>query len=149
MGERVNPMSQELLSVFDIATRLKLHVKTVRNYVRDGRLKAIRIGKNYRISRSDLEAFTGSPLPPTDSEVARRQRHVEVSSVVQVDAISQEAASQLEGSLTAFVHGLARGSPLRVDSIYDRNVGSMKLILLGSPGGTGAALKFITALLDQ
>jgi hypothetical protein len=34
-------------------------VKTVRNYVRDGRLKAVRIGKQYRIAREDLEAFMG------------------------------------------------------------------------------------------
>ena len=57
--------TQELLSVFDIAKRLKLHVKTVRNYVREGRLKAVRVGKQYRISRADVEAFTGFPLPLT------------------------------------------------------------------------------------
>jgi excisionase family DNA binding protein len=34
-----------------------LHVRTVRKYVRDGRLKAVRIGKQYRIARDD---------PPTD-----------------------------------------------------------------------------------
>ena len=54
----------ELLSVFDVAQRLNLHVKTVRGYVREGRLKAVRIGKQYRIAREDLEALTGAAIAP-------------------------------------------------------------------------------------
>jgi excisionase family DNA binding protein len=143
-------MPQDLLSVFDIASRLNLHVKTVRNYVRDGRLKAIRIGKTYRILRSDLEAFTGHPLPPTDSEMARRRRHVEVSSVVQIDAISAEAWRRLELSLSALVQGNAKGGePLRIESIYDRNIGRLRLIILGGANAAGAAIKFIPALLES
>ena len=143
-------MSQDLLSVFDIASRLNLHVKTVRSYVRDGRLKAIRIGKSYRILRSDLEAFTGHPLPPSEREVARRHRHLEVSSVMQIDAISAEVSSRLESSLVAYVHGNSKGNePLRAESIYDRDIGRMKIILLGSANGTASALRFITALLEE
>ena len=44
-------MSEELYSVEQVAERLGLHVKTVRSYVREGRLKAVRIGKQYRIGR--------------------------------------------------------------------------------------------------
>ncbi len=143
-------MSQDLLSVFDIASRLNLHVKTVRSYVRDGRLKGIRIGKSYRILRSDLEAFTGQPLPPSESEVARRQRHVEVSSVMQIDAISAEVSHQLESSLAAFVQGTSKADEsLRIESIYDRNIGRMKIILLGSANRSSAALKFISALIEK
>jgi excisionase family DNA binding protein len=143
-------MASDLLSIFDVASRLNLHVKTVRHYVRDGRLKAVRIGKQYRISRADLEAFTGHPLPPSNSETARRQRHVEVSSVVQIDALSAQAATQLESSSAAFVHGHVReGESLRIDCIYDRHAGRMKLVVLGSPHATSAALKFIGALLEK
>jgi excisionase family DNA binding protein len=142
-------MSQDLFSVFDIATRLNLHVKTVRNYVREGQLKATRIGKQYRISRADLEAFTGQPVPASESEIARRHRHVEVSGVVQIDAISPEASSQLENSLAAFVSGRAKPEePLRIETIYDRHTGHMKIILLGGANDTGSALKLITAVLD-
>ncbi len=143
-------MSQDLFSVMDIATRLNLHVKTVRNYVRDGRLKATRIGKQYRISRADLEVFTGHPMPPTPSEIAKRHRHVEVSGVVQIDAVSPEVAAQLENSLSAFVRGRAQPEePLRINTIYDENIGQMKVILLGGANETGSALKLITALLEK
>jgi excisionase family DNA binding protein len=143
-------MAPDLLSIFDVASRLNLHVKTVRNYVREGRLKAVRIGKQYRISRPDLEAFTGHPLPPTRSETARRQRHVEVSSVVQIDAISAEAAARLESSAAAFVHGHdVEGGSLRIDCIYDRHAGRMRMIVVGAPQGASAALKFIGALVEK
>ncbi len=54
-------MSEELYSVEQVAERLGLHVRTVRSYVREGRLKAVRIGKQYRIGQADLEALTGRP----------------------------------------------------------------------------------------
>ena len=76
-------MSQELYSVEQVAERLGLHVKTVRNYVREGRLKAVRIGKQYRIAREDLEAMTGHSEPAHEPVV--RNRHVEVSSIVEKD----------------------------------------------------------------
>ena len=140
----------ELLSVFDIASRLKLHVKTVRSYVRDGRLKAVRIGKQYRISRADLEAFTGFPLPLTEGERAKRHRAVEVSCVVGVDAISPEASKQVETSLVAFAtRHSGSGETLRADTIYDQDIGHLKITLFGGPNGIAAALKLIAALLEK
>ena len=142
--------SHELLSVFDIAQRLNLHVKTVRNYVREGRLKAVRIGKQYRIARTDLEAFTGFPLPLTDNERARRQRRVAASCVVEIDAISRESASQLQSALEAFAHRSEAGDGhVRVDAIYDAVVGHLKIMLFGGASGTASALMLIPALLNK
>lgn len=142
-------MSEELLSVFDIAKRLNVHVRTVRNYVRDGRLRAVRIGKQYRISRADLEAFTGAPLPPTDSERAHRRRRIEVSSIVEVDAISEAETSELEKALAAFVHTAAsRGEQLKAETFYDRDIGRLKIIVLGSPSATATALGFMASLVE-
>ena len=55
-------MSEQLLSPHQVADALGLHVRTVRNYVRDGRLPATRVGKQYRIAREDLEKFFGARL---------------------------------------------------------------------------------------
>src|SRR3954466_2018094 len=87
-------------SVEQVAERLGLHVRTVRSYVRDGRLKAVRIGKQYRISRANLAELTGSGVGSTVQESTRRRRAVEVSSVVQVDAIGRADADRLSILLT-------------------------------------------------
>ncbi|MEE3921927.1 helix-turn-helix domain-containing protein [Micromonospora sp. BRA006-A] len=54
-------MSNDMYSVEQVADLLGLHVRTVRGYIRSGRLRATRIGKQYRIARADLDALTGRP----------------------------------------------------------------------------------------
>jgi excisionase family DNA binding protein len=142
--------SQDLLSIFEIAKRLDLHVKTVRNYVREGRLKAVRIGKQYRVARADLETFTGVPLPLTNSERARRQHRVAASSILEIDAISPESASTVESGLKAFAQrsGTDDGE-VRIETIYDREIGHLKVLLFGGASGTASALTLAAALLGK
>jgi|SRR5580704_14383946 excisionase family DNA binding protein len=130
-------MSEELYSVEQVAERLGLHVKTVRNYVREGRLKAVRIGKQYRIARRDLEALTGRPEP------VRRERHIEVSSIVEIDVVSPEMANRLMNSL------MAAASGIRAEAIYDAQRAHMKIILVGSMDKNASYFKFINAILES
>ena len=101
-------MPQELYSVYQVADLLGLHVKTVRGYVREGRLKAIRIGKQYRIARADLEALTGKSAAALEGPPVRRHRHVEVSSVVDIDAVPKETADRMTVYLLAAARRRAR-----------------------------------------
>src|SRR3954471_18306169 len=95
-------MPQELYSVEQVANRLGLHVRTVRNYVRDGRLKAVRIGKQYRIARGDLDALTGQAVSPTHPAADDTTRpHAEVSSIVQIESIDFAAAGRVTNALMA------------------------------------------------
>jgi excisionase family DNA binding protein len=142
-------MAQPLYSVEQVANLLGLHVKTVRTYVRDGRLNAVRIGKQYRISREDLEGFTGQPVPATARETARRERHVEVSCIVQVDAISPAAMSRLTTTLTASVAGEPHSPQVRVEAVYDEERGHLKLILLGGLDTVAYLLKITETLLEE
>ena len=52
-------VSVAVYSAEQVADILGLHVRTVRGYVRDGRLPAVRMGKQYRITERDLKAFAG------------------------------------------------------------------------------------------
>jgi excisionase family DNA binding protein len=141
-------MNQDLYSVEQVAERLGLHVRTVRNYVRDGRLKAVRIGKQYRIAREDLEALIGHPaaaVPGTESET----RHIEVSSIVQVEGINVDAASRVTNALMAAAKGRpdAGDDPLRIDTIYDQDRARLKVILSGGISTTASLLRFMNAYL--
>src|SRR5579872_2206438 len=119
-------MEQDIYSVEQVADLLNLHVKTVRFYVRDGRLKAVRIGKQYRISGEDLAAITGRPPASFRPEPVQRTRHVEVSSIIEIDAVSQDTANRLTNSL------MACARDIRVEAIYDQTRGRLKIILVGS-----------------
>ena len=139
----------QLYSVEQVAGSLGLHVKTVRGYVRDGRLKAVRIGKQYRIAATDLEEFTGHPVPPPAGEAAWRRRHVEASCIVQIDAISPAAMSRLTTTVMAAVGGRSSDeAPLRIETVYDEERASLKIILLGDLDTVADLLKLIDTLAE-
>ncbi len=48
----------DLLTVNQVARLLKVHSLTVRRYINEGRLKAIRLGGNIRVSQSELKSFS-------------------------------------------------------------------------------------------
>lgn len=129
----------ERYTVEQVASLLGLHVKTVRNYVRDGRLPAVRIGKQYRIAKEDLAAFTGLPI-----EEPARPRHAEVSSIVQVDGISRGEMDRIStmvlGSLAGRPHGL------RVEFVHDEERAHLKVVVLGGLEDSAQVLRIIDAL---
>lgn len=138
----------ELYSVAEVAERLGLHVRTVRNYVRDGRLKAVRIGKQYRISREDFEALTSLPAAETPPEAAAPRGHLEVSSIVQIDSIGPDAASRLSTLVTAGAQ-FARDTPdpLRIQTVYDKERARMKIVILGNAAATADVLNLVDGAL--
>lgn len=135
-------MTQDLYTVDQVAELLGLHVKTVRQYVREGRLKAVRIGKQYRIAGEDLAALTGRPVASFRPEPVRRERHVEVSSIVEIDAVSPELFHRLLSV------GAAAGSGVRVEAIYNPERGHLKIILVGDMEKNAACFKMIAAILE-
>ena len=140
----------ELYSVEQVAARLGLHVKTVRNYVREGKLKAVRIGKQYRIAGEDLAALTGGGMPDTAREEVRRTRHVEVSSVVAIDAISRPDADRVMTLVMAALNGRrADDEPMRVQTVYDEERGRLRIMLLGGAQTSAELLRLVSALLDS
>jgi len=53
MTEKLN----EWLTVEQIADDLGIHQETIREYIRDGLLKAIQLKRTYRVRKSDYEQF--------------------------------------------------------------------------------------------
>lgn len=133
-------MSHEFYSVEQVAERLDLHVRTVRAYVRDGRLKALKIGKQYRITRGDLEAFLG----PAAKAMAAPARRAESSSIVEIEGVDREAAIRITNLLLASANGRPReAEPLRIETIYDEDRERLKLIIVGGLGVVADLFKLV------
>ena len=58
----------EWLTLQDIADELKLHIETVREWVRTKRLTACRVGRDYRVKRADLDKFLEERRTKPDDE---------------------------------------------------------------------------------
>lgn len=144
-------MEEKLYTVEQVAERLGLHVKTVRNYVREGRLKAVRIGKSYRIGATDLAGLTGQPVASLDPEPVRRHRYAEVSSVVEIDAVSPALSERVTNLLLGASHARdgSEPQPLRVQTIYDATRGRLKVIVIGSMETTASILKIVRAMVEE
>lgn len=54
---------EEFYTVNQAAIALKVHSLTVRRYIKEGKLKAVRVGGNVRIALNDLRAFTQDFIP--------------------------------------------------------------------------------------
>lgn len=155
-------------TVDEVAELLGLHVKTVRGYVRSGKLPAIRIGKSYRITAADLAAFTGQPPAPPARETVRRTRRVETTAIVHIDAASPETLRRVEALAGAAVLAPSRvppaaggepltpdgaplereGAPLRMQTIYDEQRAELRVVVLGAPRQVASVLHLLDTLLE-
>lgn len=124
-------MADRFYTVDQVADLLGLHVRTIRNYVRAGRLHAVRVGKQYRITHSALESFTGDRVPaPADAPAP--PRHTEVSSIVEIDGVDARTADRVSTLLISMAAGpRPGGQPLRVETVYNRDRARLKVIILG------------------
>lgn len=53
---------EELLTPKEVAAKLKLSQKSILDYLRDGKLTGVKVGKHWRVRATDLEAFLRPPL---------------------------------------------------------------------------------------
>jgi excisionase family DNA binding protein len=71
----VSGIDDEFLTVADIARILKLNQQTVRNWIDQGSLPALHVGRRVRIRRSDFERFLdqGRTQPPAEPDASLGQ----------------------------------------------------------------------------
>jgi excisionase family DNA binding protein len=51
---------EDLLTIKQVSILLKVHQLTVRRYINEGKLKAIKVGGNVRVTQADLRSFSES-----------------------------------------------------------------------------------------
>ncbi len=56
-----------LFNINQVAFMLKVHPLTIRRYIKEGRIKAIKVGGNIRIKESQLQDFHKEFVPGTNS----------------------------------------------------------------------------------
>lgn len=66
----------EIMTVEQVASYLQLSKMTVYKYIREGKLPAAKIGKSYRIQRSDVEAFLEGAKQGRTGHLASGGTHV-------------------------------------------------------------------------
>jgi excisionase family DNA binding protein len=138
-------ISDELCTVEFAARQLKLHNKTLLRFIRDGRLRATRVGKSYRILRADLEAFAGLP-----AEAVNVKEKASLTSIVDIPHIPADAAQRIARNITAALNSKQqRGDSLRADVVHDIERSRLKVVVVGSPTDAVNLLNLIRIWMDQ
>ncbi len=144
-------MSETLFTVEQVAQSLNLHVRTIRNYVAAGKLKATRIGKQYRIARSDLDAFTGGPSPAVEGRKVGVFGRTDATCVVQIEAITRDSADRLSGALIGAAKApRASGALMNVSAAYDEERDSLRVVIMsGDLRATADLVSMVDAILKH
>lgn len=139
---------QDLFTVDQVADRLQLHPKTVRQYIRDGRLAATRIGKSYRIAARDLAALAGAAAAAPEPDVLRT-RQVQVATTVDIHAVDPDTVHRLTTLLTANLNGpQGADRAARLDLMHDAPRGRLRIVIAGGPKITADLLRLIQAVTE-
>lgn len=135
-------MTDDLFTVETAAARLGLHPKTVLRLIREGRLRATRIGKSYRIARADFEAFSGLPPAPAAPPVR-------ATCIVELPDLAMAQAERLAATLTAaVVTREPRPVPIHLTTAYDPITRVLKVVLIAAPLDAATVLKTLDALAE-
>lgn len=76
-----------LLSVKHVSILLKVHELSVRRYIKDGKLKALRAGGNIRITKSSVDTFLQDILPTSYSGKQNAVKSETVNPLTREDSI--------------------------------------------------------------
>ena len=89
-------MQETYYTVEQISQMLQMHPKTVQRYIREGKLRAVKVGKGWRVGGHDLSVFT-------EGETAGRGEAptAVVSCVADVYAADKTDAIRIVNTLTA------------------------------------------------
>jgi excisionase family DNA binding protein len=142
---------QQWMSVEEVARALDLQPRTVRNYIRDGRLPAVRIGKQYRIAAADFAAMTGAvpanPIQPAGVTRGTDPERALASDATSVIWLSGLAARDLDRLTTLFTAaGASPGADVRVVQFPEER--RLKVLVIGPVGPVASFLAYVQAILD-
>jgi len=94
-------MTNNYYTVEQISDMLDIHVKTIQRYIREGRLRATKIGKSWRINGHDLSVFVENNRNSPAASEDRADKDVIASSVIDIMTDGKEDAIRIMNTLTA------------------------------------------------
>ena len=156
-------MKDEIYTVDQVAGMLNLHPKTIRRFIRDGKINACKIGKEWRITGLDLKNFLGSEninainhdtqkssLSLNDNEDHQMKQKIQVSAVVDILVNDVEEATRISNTIFAVMnckdpsYGVAR-----CDHIFYKDEMKARYFLWGTPRFIGNMLDCISAIAEN
>ena len=143
-------MSEKYYSVESIAQILGIHPKTVRRYITDGKLRAAKVGKQYRVTGHDLSLFVEARGLDADTEAHDKPKVPSVSAVADIDVRDRDEADRISSMLLAVMNTqdpIMSRSSLNVRQYEGSH--QLRVMLWGNPRFVIQMLECIEALSER
>ncbi len=87
-------------NVEEVAELIQIHPKTVRRYIREGKLQATKVGKAWRIPDDALHSFVEEE---ENSQKTKKRKRITVSTVIDIDVEDMNEAMGIVNSMNAIL----------------------------------------------
>lgn len=153
-------MERIFYTINQVAEILEVHHKTVRGFITEGKLKASKVGKQWRISKQDLYSFMGKDNTITSKEegiefsnsnlVKKENNRIQVSSVLDLLDIDKDQYMRLSNTLIAVMN--SRDFNMQESSVnmkYYEEQKQLKILLWGDIACTKELFDIILLLIGS
>jgi len=134
-------MDKDYRTVEQISELLNIHPKTIQRYIREGKLRAIKVGKSWRVSGHDLSVFMeGNNVNSVNSKA---ERTITASSVIDIPTNGKEDAMRVVNLLTAAFNAKpSELSKTSMQSQYIEHENMVRIMLWGD-------IRFLSAIAEM
>ena len=95
-------MKEIYYTVDQVSEIIGMHPKTIRRFIREGKLKASKVGKQYRITGHDLSLFTEGDGHDSHFEIhSNNESTIKISSVIEIEKMNEEGSNRISNMLMA------------------------------------------------
>ena len=143
-------MTKDYYTVDQISNMLNIHPKTIQRYIREGKLRAAKIGKGWRITGHDLSTFIENDSYEKPASGNRPERSIIASSVIDIIVDGKEDAIRIMNTLTASLNAKPpEYGQSSMHSQYIERENMVRITLWGGIRYMAIMMDTITALTEQ
>ncbi|MEY8353414.1 helix-turn-helix domain-containing protein [Lachnospiraceae bacterium 54-53] len=165
-------MEEKFFTINEVAEILGLHHKTIRGFISDGKLSAIKAGKQWRIKKVDLDHFMGlenNQKPVTDRDNMQinidgesiqlttenprpdtKTNRIRISTVIDIKEVDKVKFERISNTLLALMNSKDETfEHATVHMKYDESGNQCKILLWGNSDYIREMISIVTILDEE
>jgi len=140
-------MNKDYLTVEQISELLNIHPKTIQRYIREGKLRAIKIGKGWRVNGHDLSVFLESQNVHRND--VSTERAITASSVIDITVNGAEDARRIMNLALALNTKPSESSKTSMQTLYNERENMVRVTLWGDLRFLSTIVEMIIAITEE
>lgn len=149
-------MEKKFYTVDQVSQMLNIHPKTVRKYIREGDLRATKVGKQWRITGHDLSLFTEveeNAIFQDNYEISNclsNNQRISVSAVIEILVRDRDEVDRISGTLLAIMNSKdAAYGKSSINTQFIEKENKLRVMLWGTVHFVETLLSCIPVLVDK